>query len=171
MLYDFSNYANAYSNRGQRQDGPEDLPEGVYQCQIVRACLKEGKETGNPYFEWEMNVLVGAFAGQKVWKRAMLQTEQNWQYFGWDCDSILVEMNHPNDVNLDTWRGLHIGKAVEVKIKYRTDRAGQRQQNVYFQKPLSIGSSTTNPSSHAAIRPQAPAPAAQGGGGADDLPF
>lgn len=171
MNYDFSAYANAYSNRGQRQDSPDELPEGTYQCQIVRACLKEGKETGNPYFEWEMNVLSGTFAGQKLWKRSMLQTEQNWQYFGWDCDSLAVTMQHPNDVNLDSWRGQHIGKAVEVKVKYRTDRAGQRQQNVYFNKPISIGGTTAPaPSPRRAAAP-APAPVAQGGGGADDLPF
>lgn len=60
------------------EDSFEALPEGLYECVVEDAQVRESKSSDNPYISFEMKILDEEFEDRRIWIGASLSPKALW---------------------------------------------------------------------------------------------
>lgn len=62
----------------QVEDSFEAIPEGLYECMVEDAQVRESKSSDNPYISFEMKILDEEFEDRRIWIGASLSPKALW---------------------------------------------------------------------------------------------
>lgn len=70
-------------------------PDGDYIFRIEAVELRKGRESGDPYFNWELHVHTGEYAGRKVYRVNGMKSDQNIGYLKHDLKTCGIPVDNP----------------------------------------------------------------------------
>ena len=115
----------------------EELPDGKYQVKIDKAVLTQTRSSGEPMIRWELVVISGPFEGRRIFKNSVF-TQAALPYIKGDFNRLNLEMSSLKELPARLREALD--KTLEVTVKTKGEN-----HNCFFNKPLNIPASATNP--------------------------
>ena len=148
---ELSHYDDDYES-AEAPEGFGNVPDGQYQIKVDRAFLKHS-QNGNPMLSWELEILVGQYAGRKIFKNNMLMSQENFGFLKADLDVCGVTLKKLSDLPN------RLEDLIDTQLEIKKVTKGEFK-NVYFQRMIETSASGMNRK-----------PSGGGYKANDDLPF
>ena len=103
------------------EGGGRLLPEDVYSFEVMDITEEEGADSGQPYLQFEMQVVDGDFKGTKAWDNFSLQPQALWKLRGFLEAAGQETVEGPMSLDPDDMIGLIVtGEVFHEEYKGKT---------------------------------------------------
>lgn len=146
----------AYQRMKPREQGSGDYgdepPDGKYQVKVDRVEVKNSKN-GNLMLNWQLRILAGPCAGRCLFKRNMLQSDENLAWLKTDLATCRVVVDHLYELPK------RLQDLLDVQLEI-TKKTNDGFENIYFNRKIDIDPSArlSTPYTPASIRKDAEIP-------------
>lgn len=130
---DLSRFDEEYARAEAPSNGGDEPPDGTYHVSVHSVDLGYTKTSGDPILKWQLEIVVGPYAGRFLFRNNLFATQSNLQFLKKDltvCGLVLgklSELENRLEELLD----------IELEVKKVTKPSGDKTYtNVYFQKKI-----------------------------------
>lgn len=112
----------------------EAIPDGIYAAKLLSVTVKEGKESGQPYWSWEFEIDDEAndkHNGSHQWVNTSLSDKALWK-----MNEVFTAFGVSSDTDTDELCGEYVRLVVSQRTIQAGARAGQLGNNVDSVLPL-----------------------------------
>ena len=128
----------AWHGTAAKENKYSDLPEGIYQCKIETAQIKESRQ-GNPILQWGLRIVSSEYANRMAFKTQAL-TPESLPYLKSDLDLLGICPENLSD--LEKQLPFALDAVIDIRIKNKVLKDGTSVQNVYFNRLVKAGRRT-----------------------------
>lgn len=114
------------------------LEPGDYKCRLTDVKATTARESQNPMWVWELEVVQEGARGRKLWVNTVLTEKAMWK-----VGEMFAAFGRDTDSDTDEIIGEHCIATVEQRVIQRGSRAGQTGNDVVRCNPVDSESSTT----------------------------
>lgn len=146
---DLSRFDEEYARAEAPSANGDEPPDGTYHVTVHSVELGYTKTSGDPILKWQLEIIVGPYAGRFLFRNNLFATASNLQFLKKDltvCGLVLGKLSE-----LET--RLESLLDIELEVKKQTKQSGDKTYtNVYLQKKIAgapskagVGSGALNP--------------------------
>ena len=130
---DLTRFDEEYERAEAPAANGDEPPDGTYHVSVATVELGCTKTAGDPILKWQLEILVGPYAGRYLFRNNLFATASNLSFLKKDLTVCGLVLGKLSDLETRLEQLLDI----ELEVKKQTKQVGDKTYtNIYFQKKI-----------------------------------